>query len=334
MILAVVGATGMVGRKIIQVVEERKFPVSGLIAVASEKSAGKHIVFGNREIPVITPEKALKLKPDLALFSAGATVSKIWAPAFASRGCRVIDNSSFWRMDPDVKLIIPEINGHLIEAGDRIIANPNCSTIQMAVALNLLHREFRLRRIIVSTYQSVTGSGFKGVRQLETERGENPDCSTDGLSPESRAYRHRIDKNVIPQIDFFTGNGFTKEEMKMTEETQKIFGDADICVSATAVRVPVEGGHSESVYAEFRHPPVMDKVMKLLKASPGCEVRDIPSEYPMPLQAWGKDEVFVGRIRKDLFSEYGLHLWVVADNLRKGAATNAVQIAEILLSKL
>ena len=324
--VAVIGATGLVGRKMIEVLLERNFPVSQLIPAASESSAGKEILFKGETVRVITLKQALALRPQIALFSAGASVSQEWAPKFAAAGCKVIDNSSFWRMDPSVKLIVPEVNGNILDANDMIIANPNCSTIQMVVALNLLHEKYILKRIVVSTYQSVTGSGQRGIAQLGREREGKPQGSA------VPAYKYPIDKNLIPQIDSFLENGYTKEEMKMINETQKIFDNKSIGVTATTVRVPVEGGHSESVNAIFQRSFNMEDVFETIRNSPGVILEDDIQKqaYPMPLFAYGKNEVFVGRVRKDFSAENGINLWIVADNLRKGAATNAIQIAEQL----
>ncbi|MCW5900040.1 MAG: aspartate-semialdehyde dehydrogenase [Flavobacteriales bacterium] len=320
--VAVVGATGLVGGVMLKVLQERRFPVDELLAVASERSVGGKVRFGGREVPVIGMEEAVARKPDLALFSAGGATSLEWAPRFAEAGCTVIDNSSAWRMLPDKKLIVPEINGHLLAAEDRIIANPNCSTIQLVLALAPLHRAFTAKRVVVSTYQSVTGTGAKAVRQMEDERA--------GIEGE-KAYPHRIDRNVIPRCDAFLDNGYTKEEMKVVHETHKIL-DPAIRVTCTAVRVPVTGGHSEAVNVEFERPFTLDEVRCLLREAPGLELLDDPAkdEYPMPLLADGRDEVFVGRLRMDESQPNTLNLWVVADNLRVGAATNAVRIAEHL----
>lgn len=320
--VAVVGATGLVGGVMLKVLEERRFPVDELLAVASERSVGGTVRFGDREVPVIGMEEAVARKPDLALFSAGGATSLEWAPRFAEAGCTVIDNSSAWRMMPDKKLIVPEINGHLLAAEDRIIANPNCSTIQLVLALAPLHRAFTAKRVVVSTYQSVTGTGAKAVRQMADERA--------GIEGE-KAYPHRIDRNVIPRCDVFLDNGYTKEEMKVVHETHKIL-DPAIRVTCTAVRVPVTGGHSEAVNVEFERPFTLDEVRRLLREAPGLELLDDPAkdEYPMPLLADGRDEVFVGRLRMDESRPNTLNLWVVADNLRVGAATNAVRIAEHL----
>ncbi len=329
MITAVVGATGLVGSKMLQVLEEQRFPVTELLPVASERSIGRKVFFKGREWPVISADEAIGRKPALALFSAGGTVSGELAPRFAEAGCRVVDNSSFWRMDPSKKLVVPEINGCVLTADDWIIANPNCSTIQMVLPLAPLHKAFGIKRIVVSTYQSVTGTGYKAVAQLEAERRGDPDGTY------RKVYPCQIDLNVLPHIDSFLENGYTKEEMKMVNETRKILGDNSIAVSATTVRVPVVGGHSESVNVEFQSPYTLEEVRELLSHAPGVTVRDDPSrnEYPMPIDAWGKDDVFVGRIRRDFSAENALNFWCVSDNLRKGAATNAVQIAALMLEK-
>jgi aspartate-semialdehyde dehydrogenase len=327
--VAVVGATGLVGTRMLEVLAERKFPVTELIPVASEKSVGRTVSFNGRNWPVVSADDAIAARPALALFSAGAGVSKDLAPRFAAVGCRVVDNSSCWRMDPTKKLVVPEINGDVLTPEDYIIANPNCSTIQMILPLPLLHKEFRIRRIVVSTYQSVTGTGYKAVAQLEAERagkrwGEYP-----------AVYPCPIDGNILPHIDSFLENGYTKEEMKMVNETCKILRDDTIRVSATTVRVPVQGGHSESVNVEFERPFELADIRRLMAAVPGVEIQDDPAHnvYPMPINAWGTDAVYVGRIRRDFSVENGINFWCVADNLRKGAATNAVQIAEYLLAK-
>lgn len=322
--VAVVGSTGLVGSKMLEVLEERQFPVGKLLPVASARSVGQTVTFRGAQVPVLSMESALAMRPALALFSAGGSVSLEWAPRFADAGTKVIDNSSAWRMDPDKKLVVPEVNAHVLTASDNIIANPNCSTIQMVVALQPLHRQYTLRRIVVSTYQSVTGTGVKAVRQLMAERqGEAADM----------AYPHPIDLNVLPHIDVFLDNGYTKEEMKMILETKKIMGDDRIAVTATTVRVPVMGGHSESINAAFERDFSLDAVRGLLEAAPGVIVQDDPDHflYPMPIHAADKDAVFVGRIRRDESQPNTLNLWVVSDNLRKGAATNAIQIAEQLL---
>lgn len=323
--VAVVGATGMVGGVMLNVLEERSFPVDELIPVASERSTGRTVRFKGADVPVVNMQEAIRLRPDLALFSAGGATSLEWAPRFAEVGCTVIDNSSAWRMFPDKKLVVPEINAGVLTVEDRIIANPNCSTIQLVLALAPLHKAFTVQRVIVSTYQSVTGTGMKAVKQMEDERN--------GREGE-KAYPFAIDRNVIPRCDVFTENGYTKEEMKLVHETKKIL-DPDIRVTATAVRVPVTGGHSEAVNVEFANEFDIDAVRELLRNAPGIALLDDPAndEYPMPLIANGRDEVFVGRLRRDETQPRTLNLWIVADNLRKGAATNAVQIAEVLVSK-
>jgi aspartate-semialdehyde dehydrogenase len=323
--VAVVGATGLVGGVMLKVLEERNFPVDELLPVATAKSVGMSIHFRGMDVPVIGIEDAIARRPDVALFSAGGGTSLEWAPRFAEVGCTVIDNSSAWRMHPDKKLVVPEINGDLLTPEDRIIANPNCSTIQMVLALAPLHKVYGVQRVIVSTYQSVTGTGAKAVKQMQNER--------DGEQGEM-AYPFTIDRNVIPRCDAFTENGYTKEEMKLVHETKKIL-DPTIRVTATAVRVPVTGGHSEAVNVEFAKEFEMDEVRRLLKEAPGIALLDDPAkdEYPMPLIANGRDEVFVGRLRRDETQPRTLNLWIVADNLRKGAATNAVQIAELLVRK-
>jgi len=324
--VAVVGATGLVGSEMLTVLAARNFPVTELIPVASERSKGKEIQFKGKPYKVVTPDEAIALKPDVALFSAGGGTSLTYAPKFAEAGITVIDNSSAWRMDPTKKLVVPEVNGEVLTAEDKIIANPNCSTIQMVVVLKPLHEQYVIKRVVVSTYQSVTGTGVKAVQQLNDERA--------GVSGE-KAYPHQIDLNVIPQIDVFQDNGYTKEEIKMIKETNKIIGDDTIRVTATTVRIPVIGGHSESVNIEFANEFDVEEVRALLAKQPGVVVVDNPAnhEYPMPKDAHGKDEVFVGRIRRDDSQPKTLNLWVVADNLRKGAATNTVQIAEKLLEK-
>jgi aspartate-semialdehyde dehydrogenase len=324
--VAVVGATGLVGTKMLQVLEERNFPVTELILVASEKSVGKQITFKGKQYKVVSVEDAIKQKPDLALFSAGGSTSLAQAPLFAEVGTTVVDNSSAWRMDPTKKLIVPEVNADVLTADDKIIANPNCSTIQMVVALKPLHDRYKIKRVVVSTYQSVTGTGVKAVDQLFNERK-----GIDG----PMAYPYKIDLNVLPHIDVFTENGYTKEEMKMIKETQKIMGDDSIRVTATTVRIPVIGGHSESVNIEFEKDFDLAEVREILEKAPGVEVVDDVAnlKYPMPLDAHNKDEVFVGRIRRDESQPNTLNCWIVSDNLRKGAATNAVQIAEYLVAK-
>lgn len=323
--VAVVGATGLVGTKMLQVLEERDFPVTELIPVASERSVGKEVTFKGKQYKVVGMQTAIDLKPAVALFSAGGGTSTEWAPAFAAAGITVIDNSSAWRMDPTKKLVVPEINADALTAEDKIIANPNCSTIQMVVALAPLHKRYKSKRIVVSTYQSVTGTGVKAVTQLMNERN--------GIEGEM-AYKYPIDLNVIPQIDVFLDNGYTKEEMKMVLETKKIMRDDSIRVTSTAVRIPVMGGHSESVNIEFEEEFELDEVKRILADSPGIIVVDdlATQQYPMPMDAHEKDEVFVGRIRRDETQPKTLNMWIVSDNLRKGAATNAVQIAEYLLA--
>ena len=322
--IAVVGATGLVGEVILKVLEERNFPVTKLIPVASEKSVGKSIDFKGEKIKVLGFEEAVGLKPNIALFSAGGEVSKEWAPKFAEKGTIVIDNSSAWRMDETKKLIIPEINAHLLNADDKIIANPNCSTIQLLMALSPLHKAYGIKRVVVSTYQSVTGTGIKAVRQLDAERkGQKVDS----------IYPWAIDLNCIPHCDEFLENGYTKEEMKLVNETRKILSDDNIGISATAVRVPVFGGHSESVNVELKNSFEMEDVLSLFNETEGLLLMDDVENniYPMPRFAEGKDEVFIGRVRPDLSQANSLNLWIVADNLRKGAATNAVQIAEYIV---
>ena len=325
--IAVVGATGLVGTKMLQVLEERNFPVTELIPVASEKSVGKQVTFKGKQYKVVSVEDAIKQKPDLALFSAGGSTSLAQAPLFAEAGTTVVDNSSAWRMDPTKKLVVPEVNADVLTAEDKIIANPNCSTIQMVVAIKPLHDKYKIKRIVVSTYQSVTGTGVKAVDQLFNERK--------GITDGPRAYTYPIDLNVIPHIDVFTDNGYTKEEMKMIKETQKIMGDNSIKVTATTVRIPVIGGHSESVNIEFEKDFDLAEVRSILEKAPGVIVTDDVAnlKYPMPLDAHDKDDVFVGRIRRDESQPNTLNCWVVSDNLRKGAATNAVQIAEYLVAK-
>lgn len=324
--VAVVGATGLVGRVMLKVLEERNFPVTILYPVASEKSVGKEVKFSEKNHKVIGIPESISYKPDFAIFSAGGQTSLQWAPEYANVGTVVIDNSSAWRMDKTKKLVVPEINGHVLTSADKIIANPNCSTIQLVMALAPLHKVYRIRRVVVSTYQSVTGTGVRAVRQLENERA--------GITGEM-AYPHPLDKNCLPHCDVFLENGYTKEEMKMVNETRKILGDDSIQVTATAVRVPVVGGHSESVNVEFEKEYDLSDVRSLLSATPGVIVQDDPSQniYPMPRNAEGKDEVFVGRIRRDESRENCMNMWIVSDNLRKGAATNAIQIAEYIIDK-
>ncbi len=327
--VAVVGVTGLVGTRMVEVLEERQFPVDEFLPVASEKSVGKKIPFRGHEYSVLAIEEALEAKPDLALFSAGAGISLEYAPRFAAAGCRVVDNSSCWRMDPTKKLVVPEINASVLTEDDRIIANPNCSTIQMLLPLAPLHRKYVIKRIVVSTYQSVTGSGNTAVAQMKAERegrkwGEYP-----------AFYHYPIDENVIPHIDDFLEDGYTKEEMKMVNETHKILDDYSIGVSPTTARVPVLGGHSESINLEFEKEFTLEDVRRLWSETEGVTVKDDPTRniYPMPLFSLGKDDVFVGRLRRDPSVRSGLNFWCVSDNIRKGAATNAVQIAQYLLSK-
>ncbi len=325
--IAVVGATGLVGSEILKVLEERNFPVTELVPVASERSVGKEVTFKGRQYKVVGFEDAIKAKPAIAIFSAGGGTSLALAPKFAEAGITVIDNSSAWRMDPTKKLVVPEINAHTLTPGDKIIANPNCSTIQMVLVLNPLHKKYGVKRVVVSTYQSVTGTGKAAVDQLFAERAGDQDAP--------RVYPHPIDLNVLPHIDVFLDNGYTKEEMKMTNETKKILGDNTVAVTATTVRIPTIGGHSESVNIELAGSFDLDEVRQLLAEAEGVVLQDDPKNavYPMPLTAHGKDETFVGRIRRDETQPNTLNLWIVADNLRKGAATNAVQIAEYLAKK-
>jgi len=325
--IAVVGATGLVGTVMLKVLGERNFPLTELIPVASEKSVGKEITFRGKQFKVVSMETAISMKPDIALFSAGGSTSLKYAPLFAEAGTTVIDNSSAWRMDPSKKLVVPEVNAYTLSIDDKIIANPNCSTIQMVVALKPLHDKYRIKRIVVSTYQSVTGTGVKAVEQMMNERN--------GIMDGPMAYPYQIDLNVIPQIDVFETNGYTKEEMKMIKETRKIMGDESIRITATTVRIPVMGGHSESVNIEFENDFDVLEVRTLLEKTEGIiVVDDIDNlKYPMPKDAHEKDEVFVGRIRRDESLPNTLNMWIVADNLRKGAATNAVQIAEFLVRK-
>lgn len=322
--VAVVGATGMVGEVMLQVLAERQFPISELIPVASARSVGKELTYQGKTYTVVGLEDAVAMKPDVALFSAGGDTSLAWAPKFAAVGCTVIDNSSAWRMHPDHKLIVPEINANTLTAEDKIIANPNCSTIQMVMALAPIHRAYGIERVVVSTYQSITGTGVKAVQQLENEyKGIEGDM----------AYPHAIHRNALPHCDVFLDNAYTKEEMKLVNETHKIL-DPNIRVTATAVRIPVVGGHSESVNLTLKNSAELDEVRAILSETPGVVVQDdlANNDYPMPLQVHGKDDVFVGRIRKDTSQDNGLNLWIVADNLRKGAATNTVQIAEYLVN--
>lgn len=323
--VAVVGATGLVGSKMLEVLAERNFPVTELIPVASAKSIGKKISFKGKEYAIVSMEDAIAKQPAIALFSAGGSTSLEAAPHFAKAGITVIDNSSAWRMDKDKKLVVPEINGNSLTATDKIIANPNCSTIQLVMVLNPLHKKYGIKRVVISTYQSVTGTGVKAVTQMMNER--------QGISGEM-AYKYVIDMNAIPQIDVFTDNGYTKEEMKIVNETKKIMGDDSIRLTATTVRIPVMGGHSESVNIEFEKTPDLETIRTLLSAEEGIIVQDNIAEqlYPMPKTAHERDEVFVGRIRLDESQANTVNLWIVSDNLRKGAATNAVQIAEYLVA--
>jgi aspartate-semialdehyde dehydrogenase len=323
--IAVVGATGMVGNVMLKVLEERNFPITELLLVASEKSVGKIIRYKGKDHTVIGLQDAVDQKPDLALFSAGGETSLVWAPKFAEAGTTVVDNSSAWRMDPTKKLVVPEINGNVLTKEDKIIANPNCSTIQLVMALAPLHQKYKMKRVVISTYQSVSGTGVKAVEQLENE--------TKGIKGEM-AYHYPINRNAIPQCDVFLENGYTKEEMKLVKEPKKILQDDSFNVTATAVRIPTAGGHSEAVNVQFENDFDLGEVRKLLSETPGVVVQDNldTHTYPMPIYAHDKDEVFVGRIRRDESQEKTLNLWIVADNLRKGAATNTIQIAEYLIA--
>ena len=323
--VAVVGATGMVGEVMLKVLAERKFPVTELIPVASEKSVGKEITFRGKNYKVVSLSTAVEMKADIALFSAGGETSLVWAPKFAAAGTTVIDNSSAWRMDPTKKLIVPEINANELTIEDKIIANPNCSTIQMVMVLAPLHAKYTIKRVVVSTYQSITGTGVKAVQQLENEY--------QGIKGEM-AYKYQIHKNAIPQCDSFEENGYTKEEMKLVRETQKIIGDSSLAVTATAIRIPVVGGHSEAVNVEFSTDFDLAELRNILENTDGVVVQDDKEtfSYPMPLFAQGKDEVFVGRIRRDESRANAVNMWIVSDNLRKGAATNTIQIAEYLVA--
>lgn len=322
--IAVVGATGMVGTIMMKLLEERNFPVSELIPVASERSVGKIVTFKGKDYKIVGLDKAVSLKPEIAIFSAGGDTSLAWAPKFAEAGCVVIDNSSAWRMDPTKKLVVPEINANVITSDDKIIANPNCSTIQLVMALAPLHNRYKMKRVVVSTYQSVSGTGVKAVRQMENE--------IHGKSGEM-AYPYQIFKNALPHCDVFLENGYTKEEMKLAKEPQKILNDNSFAVTATAVRIPTAGGHSESVNVEFEEDFELSEVRKILSQMPGVTVQDNPdtNTYPMPIFAHNKDDVFVGRLRRDESIPNTLNMWIVADNLRKGAATNAIQIAEYMV---
>ncbi|WP_339916267.1 aspartate-semialdehyde dehydrogenase [Yeosuana marina] len=323
--VAVVGATGMVGEVMLKVLAERDFPITELLVVASERSVGKILTYKNKEYTVISLADAVAAKPDIAIFSAGGGTSLEWAPKFAEVGTTVIDNSSAWRMDPTKKLVVPEINAHELTKDDKIIANPNCSTIQMVLALSPLHKQYKMKRVVVSTYQSVSGTGVKAVKQLENEIA--------GIEGEM-AYPYPIGRNALPHCDVFEDNGYTKEEMKLAREPQKIFNDKSFSVTATAVRIPTSGGHSESVNVEFENDFDLTEVRKLLSETPGVIVQDntATNTYPMPIFAHNKDEVFVGRLRRDETQPNTLNMWIVADNLRKGAATNAIQIGEYLVA--
>ncbi len=323
--VAVVGATGMVGTVMLKVLEERNLPITELIPVASARSAGKKLTYKGKEYTVVTLEKAVTMNPAIALFSAGGDTSVEWAPKFAEAGATVIDNSSAWRMDPTKKLVVPEINGDVLTADDKIIANPNCSTIQLVMALAPLHKKYNMKRVVISTYQSVSGTGVKAVQQLDNEES--------GIDGEM-AYPHKIGRNALPHCDIFLENGYTKEEMKLVKEPKKILGDTSFSITATAVRIPTAGGHSEAVNVQFENDFELANVRTILRETPGVIVEDDPENniYPMPINAHDKDEVFVGRIRRDESQENTLNLWIVADNLRKGAATNTVQIAEYLIA--
>jgi len=326
MTIAVVGATGLVGTKMMQVLAERNFPVTELLPVASQKSVGKEVLFKGNPLKVVGMQDAINSRPQIAIFSAGGSASLEWAPKFAEAGITVIDNSSAWRMDPNIPLVVPEVNATVLKATDKIIANPNCSTIQMVLVLKPLHDKYQIKRVVVSTYQSVTGTGVKAVRQMENERK--------GIVGEM-AYPYPIDQNALPQIDVFLDNGYSKEEMKMSNETKKILNDNSVAVTATCVRIPTMGGHSESLNIEFENDFKIEDVRNLLMHTPGVVLQDDPANcvYPMPLTAHEKDETFVGRIRRDETRPNALNCWIVSDNLRKGAATNAIQIAEFLVKK-
>jgi len=330
--VAVVGATGLVGTKMLQVLEQRNFPVTEIIPVASEKSIGKEVMYKGKPYKVVSAVDAIAAKPSVAIFSAGGSTSLNLAPQFAEAGITVIDNSSAWRMDPTKKLVVPEVNADVLTAEDKIIANPNCSTIQMVLVLKPLHDRYKIKRVVVSTYQSVTGTGVKAVEQLLGERSNDVNHTS---NEHAMAYKYQIDLNVIPQIDVFLDNGYTKEEMKMVKETNKIIGDDSIRVTATTVRLPVMGGHSESINIEFENDFELEEVRNILANAPGVVLQDDPANqvYPMPFFAHDKDETFVGRIRRDESQDKTLNCWVVSDNLRKGAATNAIQIAEYLMGK-
>ena len=323
--IAVIGATGMVGTVMLKLLEERNFPVTELLLVASKKSVGKQLLFKNKALKIIAIEDALKAKPAIAIFSAGGETSLEWAPKFENVGTTVIDNSSVWRMDPNKKLIVPEINAQTLTKEDKIIANPNCSTIQLVMALAPLHKKYKMKRVVVSTYQSVSGTGANAVKQMEDEEKD---------VAAQMVYPHQIHRNVIPHCDVFQDNGYTKEEMKLALEPQKILNDRSFSITATAVRVPTSGGHSEAVNVAFLNDFTLDQVRNTLQKTPGVTLQDNPdtNTYPMPILAHGKDEVFVGRLRRDLSQQNTLNMWIVSDNLRKGAATNAIQIAEYLVA--
>ena len=323
--IAVIGATGMVGTVMLKLLEERNFPVTELLLVASKKSVGKQLLFKNKALKIITIEDALKAKPAIAIFSAGGETSLEWAPKFENVGTTVIDNSSVWRMDPNKKLIVPEINAQTLTKEDKIIANPNCSTIQLVMALAPLHKKYKMKRVVVSTYQSVSGTGANAVKQMEDEEKD--------VAPQM-VYPHQIHRNVIPHCDVFQDNGYTKEEMKLALEPQKILNDQSFSITATAVRVPTSGGHSEAVNVAFLNDFTLDQVRNTLQKTPGVTLQDNPdtNTYPMPVLAHNTDEVFVGRLRRDLSQQNTLNMWIVSDNLRKGAATNAIQIAEYLVT--
>ena len=324
--IAVIGATGMVGTVMLKLLEERNFPVTELLLVASKKSVGKQLLFKNKALKIIAIEDAVKAKPAIAIFSAGGETSLEWAPKFALVGTTVIDNSSVWRMDPNKKLIVPEINAQTLTKEDKIIANPNCSTIQLVMALAPLHKKYKMKRVVVSTYQSVSGTGSKAVKQMENEEKD---------VAAQMAYPYQIHRNVIPHCDVFQDNGYTKEEMKLALEPQKILNDQSFSITATAVRVPTSGGHSEAVNVAFDNDFTLDQVRNILQKTPGITLQDNPktNTYPMPILAHDKDEVFVGRLRRDLSQQNTLNMWIVSDNLRKGAATNAIQIAEYLVAQ-
>jgi len=324
--IAVVGVTGLVGSVMLQILEEEKFPFTAFLPVASERSVGKTVTLNGKDYKVIGMEEAIAAKPDIALFSAGGDTSKTWAPKFAEVGTTVIDNSSAWRMDPDKKLVVPEINAHVLQSTDKIIANPNCSTIQMVAALGPIHSKYKIKRLVIATYQSFTGTGSNAVKQYDAEKAGNR------LPQDEMAYHYPIFENCIPHCDVFLDNGYTKEEMKMVHETHKILGDDQIRITATAVRVPVDGGHSEAINIELENDYEVEDIKKLMTSASGVTLMDDIDRniYPMPLMAKNKNDVFVGRVRRDHSIENGLHLWIVSDNLRKGAATNAVQIAQYL----